>query len=252
MDVVGHGFIAGHLRPIAHRHPGVVVIAAGVSSTSAQSPTEFDRERDLVLRVLGQCRRAGHAVVFLSTASHAMYGDTPVPVFEDAPVTPEMPYGKHKRGLELTVMESGVDWLVLRLGHVVGPNQPAHQLLPALIAQLRSGPVQVHTGAHRDLLDVADLRGGIDALLDLGVRNEIVHMASGTAYPVPTIVAGIERRLGVRAAWRVVPGPVTRTLVSTEKLRGFAPDIVAGIGGPDYLERLLDRHIPSYGQVKTG
>jgi len=110
----------------------------------------------------------------------------------------------------------------------------------------------VHTGAHRDLLDVTDLRDSVDVLLHRRVRNEIVHVASGTAVPVESLVDGIGRRLGVRAAKRLVPGPVTRTLVSTEKLRGFAPDVVARFSGPDYPERLLDRHVPAYlGTVGT-
>ncbi|CAM3750507.1 NAD-dependent epimerase/dehydratase family protein [Kibdelosporangium persicum] len=223
------------------RHPDVVVIAAGVSSTSARSLAEFARERELVRDVLRKCSMFGKTVVFLSTASHAMYGSTTDPVSENTSVRPVSPYGRHKRGLEQLVMESDVDWLILRISHVIGPGQPAHQLLPALIEQIRSGAVVVHTGAHRDLIDVADLIDCVDALLRRDVRQEIVHVASGRANSIEWIVEALEHRLETHAERLFVPGPVVRTLVSTDKLRGFAPDIVARTDEPRYPEHLLDR-----------
>ncbi|MFB9925557.1 NAD-dependent epimerase/dehydratase family protein [Amycolatopsis halotolerans] len=246
MEIVGNGFVARGLASLASRHPRVTVLAAGVSSTQAAGKTEFDREAELVTEVLGRCRRQGAAVVFLSTASQAMYGSTDVPAAEHRPVFPESPYGKHKYALERRVMDFPVSWLVLRLSHLVGDGQRAHQLLPNLIQQIRSGTVRLRQGAHRDLIDIADLRCALDHLLEKEITGEVVNVASGQPNRVEHIVQGIEDRLGITARRLVIPGPPARTVVSTEKLCSLVPQIYSRISRDRYAESLLDRYVPCY------
>lgn len=74
MEIIGRGFLARNHASIGDRHPRVILIAAGASSTRASSTREFERETALVRDVLARGRRDGKTVVFYSTASHAMYG----------------------------------------------------------------------------------------------------------------------------------------------------------------------------------
>ncbi|MFD9571104.1 NAD-dependent epimerase/dehydratase family protein [Streptomyces sp. NPDC059982] len=242
MEVIGRGFLAGNFHRISGRHPDVTVIAAGVSATGVENPAEFARESELVRSVTDGCRRRGRTVVFFSTASHAMYGTTRVPAAEADPVTPANPYGRHKAALEGEVAARAHHWLTLRLSHVVGPHQRPHQLIPALTAQVRAGAVRLYEGAHRDLVDVADVVGAVDALLGAGVRDQVVNIAAGTPYPIGDIVRGIETRLGRTAAREHVPAAPQRTEVSVERLRALAPDECPR-GGTAYLSALLDRHV---------
>lgn len=246
MEIVGDGFVAHGLATLASRYPRVTLLAAGVSSTQAAGKAEFDREAELVTEVLRRCRRQGKVVVFLSTASQAMYGTTGTPAAEHWPVVPESPYGRHKHALERCVMDSSVSWLVLRLSHLVGEGQRAHQLLPNLIHQIRSGTVRLRQGAHRDLIDIADLRCALDHLLEKEITGEVVNVASGTPHRVEHIVQGIEDRLGTSARRLVIPGPPARTVVSTEKLCSLVPQIHSRISRDRYAEDLLDRYVPCY------
>lgn len=246
MDVVGHGFLATHLtgylasRPDAH--PGVVVLAAGVSAAGGVSAAEFARERALLEDTIGRCRRTGQRLVFFSTASTGMYGASGRGA-EDEPVAPRTPYGRHKLELEHRLRGSGADHLVLRLAHVVGPDQPAHQLLPSLASQVCAGEVRLYRSARRDIIDIADVVRLIDELLAAGVRREVVNIATGFAVPVERIVARIEARLGVRARHVVVDTPPVNHLVCTRKLRRLVP-AVAGMAFDDrYHERVLDRYL---------
>ncbi|GAA4107589.1 NAD-dependent epimerase/dehydratase family protein [Streptomyces hundungensis] len=248
MEVIGRGFLAHNLAPIGERHPSVTVIAAGVSTTHTTAEPEFDRELLLVRETARRCRRTGRAVVVFSTASSAMYGTTEIPADEDTAGLSASRYGRHKRQVEEAVAESGARWLVLRPTHLMGAGQRAHQLLPSLMGQIRSGRVRVHQGAHRDLLDVIDLVEVLDGLLGADVREEIVNVASGTPCSAEDIVAGIERRLGRAALRETVEGAPQRTLVSVGKLGKLLPQspVVERLGGDGHLDRLLDRYVPCY------
>jgi nucleoside-diphosphate-sugar epimerase len=243
MRIIGYGFLARNLAGIASRHPGAVVLAAGVSWASGTSTDQFDRESTLVRETAARCRADGTRLLFFSTASTGMYG-LGKEGREDEPVRPSTPYGRHKYGLELALRDSGVDFLALRLSHLVGPHQPAHQLLPALISQIRSGTVQVHRGAYRDLIDVADVVRIVDGLLSHGVSRDVVNVASGRPVAVTDIVDQVERRLGVTAVRHYVDAPANH-LVSTAKLRRLLPAIGPDDFPPDYHRPVLDRCLRS-------
>ncbi|MEU7577809.1 NAD-dependent epimerase/dehydratase family protein [Streptomyces sp. NPDC041068] len=245
MEIIGKGFIARNLAAVEDRHPGATVLAAGVSSTWTSADEEFDREAALVAEVSRKCRAEGRLMVFLSSASHALYGTGDAPMTEDTELRPTSPYGIQRLRLENIVTDSGAPWLVLRVSHATGRWQRPHQLLPALVQQVRDGSVRLHKGAHRDLVDVADLVGAIDGLLVQGVDNEVINVASGTPLPVETVVHGIERRLGLFARHEIVDVPFSLTRVSVDKLCTLLPEL-RSVTDPGYLDRMLDRYVPHY------
>jgi len=140
-----------------------------------------------------------------------------------------------------------VDHLTLRLSHVVGSGQPPHQLLPALIRQLRSGEVRVYGGATRDLIHVTDAVAIIDRLLDRGVINQTVNVASGQSVPVPHMVNHLAARLGCTAR-QVVTTEGSAEHISVEKLRRLLdhPSITTE---PGYPLRTVDRYL---GECEAG
>ncbi|KMS77312.1 hypothetical protein ACM01_01385 [Streptomyces viridochromogenes] len=244
MDIIGNGFLARHLRSIAHGHRGVVVAAAGVSAALHTAPEAFRREADLVRDLVHRCRRTGERLVFFSTASSGIYSTPGRPGTEDGEVRPATAYGRHKHALEQELSASPVDCLVLRLAHVVGPAQPAHQLLPALAAQIRSGSVRIFPGARRDLIDVADVVSVVDALLTAGVGRTIVNVASGCAEPIEHIVDHIQLRLGRTARWTYGTPVVTQDIDIT-RLRTLVPAVDAMGFAPGYFRAVLDAYLPS-------
>jgi nucleoside-diphosphate-sugar epimerase len=242
MQIVGRGFLARNLtEAFGDRYPHVTALAAGVSSTSVTAAAELDREADLLYETLRACRARRRTLLFFSTASFAMYGSTSTPAAETDPLYPPSVYGRHKLALEACVRSSTVDYLILRLSHLVGPHQRAHQILPGLSRQVRDGVVTLQRGAHRDLLDTEDLMRAIDGLCRRGVRAQVVNVVSGLPQPVESIVEGIERRLGMSARREHVASTATRTLASTRLLYELVPDLAHP--GPGYLDRLLDRYV---------
>lgn len=242
LRIIGNGFLARHFAPLRARHRHIVLLAAGVSWASGTSGAAFDREAALLRETLRQCRADGSRLVFFSTSSTGMYGADGCRGTEDEPVVPHTPYGRHKHGLEGLVRASGADYLVLRLGHVVGPGHPPHQLLPSLVRQVYAGEVTIHRGAARDLIDVDDAVTLVDRLLSGGVRCDTVNIASGVPVPVEAIVDRIEERLGTRAVRRFVHGHGAGHPVSTAKLRRLVR--VDDLGFDDaYYRGVLDKYV---------
>ncbi|MFJ3789698.1 NAD-dependent epimerase/dehydratase family protein [Kitasatospora sp. NPDC090091] len=242
MEIVGRGFLAGSLRPLASAHPGTVVFAAGVSSGHSTADAEFAREAELLYRVLDRCQRDGRRLVYFSTCASGMYGAGSHRSREDRPVFPNSPYGRHKLAMEGVLRASGVDTLVLRLAYTVGRAQRSHQLLPSLVAQIRAGSVRVHRGARRDVVHVHDVVAVIDALLTAGVSREVVNVASGHAVPIEEIIAHLEARLGTTAAKQTVDVADDHS-VSNEKLLRLLPAEARPAFGPDYFRTVVDRYL---------
>ncbi|MFE9176409.1 NAD-dependent epimerase/dehydratase family protein [Streptomyces sp. NPDC007126] len=238
MDIVGNGFLARNLRPLAERHPDTVALAAGVSWASGTSDADFAREAALLRDTAKQCAATGRRLLFFSTAATGMYGLAEGPGREDTPVTPCTPYGAHKLALEELLRDSGADHVILRLGHLVGPDQPEHQLLPTLVRHLREGAVRIHRGAARDLIDVSDVVTIVDCLLGLDLKAETVNVASGYAVPVKDIVELLRRRLGVEARYEFQDAG-GQHVISIEKLRALVPQVQDMGFGPDYYRRIL-------------
>ncbi|MFE9098977.1 NAD-dependent epimerase/dehydratase family protein [Streptomyces sp. NPDC007264] len=239
MDIVGTGFLARTLRPLAGRHPDTVALAAGESRTSGATEADYAREAALLRDVAKQCAATGQRLLFFSTAATGMYGFAEGPGREDTTVTPYTPYGAHKLALEEQLRASGVDHLILRLGHLVGPHGRYHQLLPTLLRQVREGVVSMHRGATRDLLRVGDAITIIDRLLAAGLRGDTVNVASGFAVPVEDIVDHLARLLRLAPRKEYVDTGV-RYAISTEKLRALVPEVADMGFGPDYYRRVLN------------
>jgi len=244
MEIVGRGFLARHLQPLAHRHPDAVALAAGVSSTYATSAAEFAREAALVRAAAERCRATGRRLLFFSTASAALYGPGSGAGREDRPPVPANAYGVHKLALEELVRASGADYLVARLSHLVGPGQPAHHLLPTLMRGIRAGRVRVLKGAERDLIAVADAVRTIDLLLARGTSRETVNVASGTAVPVEAIVGHLESLLGTTAEREYEHGGSGHR-VCIEKLRTLLPETQEFGFGADYYRGVVESFVHS-------
>jgi dTDP-4-dehydrorhamnose reductase len=241
MHILGSGFVAHGLEAIAGRHPHVVAFALGPSRTSA-SEADCAREAARLREALADCQRQDWTLLYFSTACTATYPLGDRPGREDDPISPQSVYSRHKLAMETMITASGCPHLILRTTYLAGAGQPAHNLIPALVTQIRDGSVTIFTAARRDLLDIADAVTLIDELLGLGVTNEVVNLASGYAVSVADLVGHLEERLGRTAVHRLVAAGDAHQ-VSTGKLRRLVP-AAAGLGfGPQYYQVIADRYI---------
>ncbi|MFD9292546.1 NAD-dependent epimerase/dehydratase family protein [Streptomyces sp. NPDC060030] len=242
MRIIGHGFLARSIRPLAGSHPRVVAFAAGVSSGDGVAEDQFAREAALLYDTLGRCLRSGRRLVYFSTSSAGMYGLRHGAGREDGPVRPSSPYGRHKLAMEEVIRNSGADHLILRLAYPVGPGQRPHQFLPSLVAQVRRGRVRVHRGARRDLIDVRHAVSLLESLLHEDVSRQVVNIASGWEAAVEDIVGHLEHRTGVVAEHHTVDVPAEGP-VSTERMHGLVPKAAELGFGPCYYRQVIDSYL---------
>ncbi|MEU5400849.1 NAD-dependent epimerase/dehydratase family protein [Streptomyces sp. NPDC005963] len=239
MEIIGTGFLARHLRPLADAHPRVTVLAAGVPRHPLPD-SEHRREEQLVRDTLEHCRTRDRTLVFFSTVS--MYGSPGCRGREDEPVVPALPYGQHKLDLEKLVRDSGVRHLVLRLGYVMGPGEPEYRLLPVLIRQLRAGRITVQRGARRDMLHVDEFVAALDLLLTAGAFDEVINLASGDCADISDVIDHLELRLGLGAE-RGLAGHTVSHCPSVDKLHRIVPEVAALGFGPGYFRTAIDRYL---------
>lgn len=243
MEIIGRGFVAQNLEPIAGRHNDVVVFAAGVSSGTSAAHEEFAREADLLYRTIDDCTARGKRLVYFSTASPTLYGGSLVYGREDGPVYPSSPYARHKLAMEAVLASSTVDYLTLRATHLIGPRQRPHQLPPVMVAQVRAKSVRVFRGVYRDFLAITDLVTILDALLKTDVGRQVINVASGFPVPIEDIVEHLERRMGVTAVREYVDRPEPAVTISTERLRRLAPIVDTLLFDEYYYQRALDEFL---------
>ncbi|WND35040.1 NAD-dependent epimerase/dehydratase family protein [Streptomyces sp. BB1-1-1] len=239
MEIIGNGFLARHLAPLSTEHSGTTVLAAGVP-THPLPDTEHQRETRLVDDTIQHCLRRDRMLVFFSTVS--MYGGPGGPGDESGPPVASTRYGQHKLDLERMIKASGARHLILRLGYVLGPDEPGFRLLAALLTQVLAGRVRVQRGARRDMLHVSDFVTVVDALLRTGVCDETVNVASGDCVEVTTIVRHLEHRLGVSAQWQVTDNSIEHC-PSVRKLRRLIPEVDRLGFGPGYHRTAIDRYL---------
>jgi NDP-hexose 4-ketoreductase len=243
MEIVGRGFVARSLAPVAHRHPDVVTFASGVSSGASTAGQEFAREAALLYRTIEDCARRGRRLVYFSTAATTLYGGTLVIGRESGPVYPNSPYGRHKLAMEAVLASSRIDYLTLRLTHLVGPHQPAHQLPAVLLSQVRSGTVRIFRGVHRDFLATEDLAAILDRLLDTPANREVINIASGVPVPIEEIVDHVERRVGIAATRQYLHRPEPVVTICIDRLRARVPEVDRMGFDRGYYRRVLDTFI---------
>ena len=89
MDIIGRGFVAQNLRSVSDKHSRALVYATGVATTTMSDPHAFNHDTELLYGAIRRCQRTGEQLVYLSTASAAMYGAVDRPCVEDADFAPE-------------------------------------------------------------------------------------------------------------------------------------------------------------------
>jgi nucleoside-diphosphate-sugar epimerase len=244
VEIIGNGFLATSLTPIAAAHPEVTMFVAGVSSAYEASDEAFSREAKLLYEMLQSCWQRGQRLVYFSTASVGMYGLHARSGREDGPIYPRNPYGRHKLAMEAVITASGADYLILRLATPVGPHQRPHQFLPAMVNQVHTGNVHIHRGARRDLIDIDDVVTIVEHLLLTGISQDVVNVGTGLATPIEDIVTHIEQRLSLITTKKFTDVPTERA-ISIAKLRRLVPAVADMNFTVESYRDIVDKHLDS-------
>jgi UDP-glucose 4-epimerase len=153
--------------------------------------------------LLEACRREPPASVFVASTA-AVYPPAGSPFREDAPMGPIDMYGHSKAMAEdlarLFQRETGAHTVIGRLFNVFGPCDSNPHLIPAVLAQVRSGRETLELGnldPVRDYVHVDDVVAGILAASSAAApRLTVYNVGSGRGHSVREVVAVVEKAVG--------------------------------------------------------
>ncbi|GAA1945758.1 hypothetical protein GCM10009837_84740 [Streptomyces durmitorensis] len=251
------GYLGGHIAERLHALPGVRLLRGGraheddlrvdlAAMTPAALAEQLGRaEPDAVVNCVGAVggsaltlaevnsrgpaalcealRVAAPAARLVHLGSAAEYGPTGMGerTAEDAPARPVAPYGATKLAGTLTVLDTELDALVLRVTNPVGPRAPRAGLPGRLTAELGRavtrmphGRVQVgDLSAYRDFVDVRDVAHAVALALALpGRLPRLLNIGSGSAVPVRDLVHGLVGAAGFTGHVEETLGKVGRSV----------------------------------------
>jgi UDP-glucose 4-epimerase len=201
---------------VAEARPEVVAhLAAQVSvSSSIDDPDNDWRLNVEGTRAVAEAARDAGArrVVFASSA--AVYGEpVQLPLTEDSPKDPAVPYGRSKLAAESVLAEvlrpAGIDFAALRLANVYGPRQRADGeggVVAEFASRMVAGvpPVVFGTGEQtRDFIFVGDVveafvsAATFDGVLAApGADGPAYNVSTGSATPVIAIARALAEACG--------------------------------------------------------
>lgn len=177
-------------------HDVIVHLAAQTSiATAINIPGEtWDVNATGTYNVLDAARRGNvDKVLYASTAS--VYGrPNYLPIDEDHPTDPTEPYGASKLAGDGLVRAYGrtydISTTILRLFNVFGPGQPAHNVVPTIIAQALEDGETIRLGnlsPVRDFVYVSDVVQAFITVLERGRGGTVYNVGRGQGASVETV-----------------------------------------------------------------
>jgi nucleoside-diphosphate-sugar epimerase len=231
--LLGRAFLA------AGTGPDALVFARGVADSSCTDPAAFARETACIDDALERAATGGLRFVYFTGAP--IYGRFEGPADEETPLRPTSAYGIHQAAAEERIRSHRADHLIIRLPNVVGVGGNDHQLIPSLRRQVLAGSVVIQQGAQRDLIAATDVVRAVLALLEAGVRDRTVVVASGISTPVGQLASWLAEELGAAPRFDVRDGGEEQRF-SIGLLRSLAP--AAMDVPPDYARQLIAEYGP--------
>jgi len=143
-------------------------------------------------------------------ASTYVYGNPDkLPVDETVELRPTSNYTKSKIEAENLIINSGLNFIILRQFNIYGPGQDGNMLIPLILKQIKENKEITLMGKptpKRDFLYVGDLIDGMllaaDYLNNNRAVKSIINMGSGKSYSVEETVRLIQKIKGTNKETR--------------------------------------------------
>jgi nucleoside-diphosphate-sugar epimerase len=231
--LLGRAFLA------AGDGPDALIFARGVADSTCTDPAAFARETACIDEALERAANDGLRFVYFTGAP--IYGRFDGPADEETALRPTSAYGIHQAASEERIRSHRAEHVIVRLPNVVGAGGNDHQLIPSLRRQVLAGSVVIQERAERDLIAAADVVRAVRALLEAGVTDRTVVVASGISTPVGQVATWLAEELGMSPRFDRRDGGEGQRFRTT-LLRSLAPAAVDF--PPDYARRLIAEHGP--------
>jgi nucleoside-diphosphate-sugar epimerase len=186
--IIGKGMIANIFQPAYLHDEEVIIFASGVSNSSGDISSAFQREESL-LREIREAHPLARLVYFstVSILDQSLAGSA---------------YVHHKIRMEVLLRSFDAPCLICRTSNIVGRSDNPHTLMNHLVDRVdRGDTIELWEGAMRNLLDIEHLFHAVDRCLHqvMLAKTQTVNVVNPTSYGIRYIVSAVETHLGKKA-----------------------------------------------------
>lgn len=221
--IIGNGLIANSLKNIDSED--LVFFASGVSNSLENRSSEFERELSLLKATLENNRTA--KFIYFSTLS-----------INDQSKQDSL-YVLHKKEIENYIKNYAENYLILRIGNIVGKGGNPNTLFNFLNTQITNDrQFVVHSNARRLLIDIDDISNFLKSNC-VDIKNEIINCAYPYYYNLKEIIEVIQIKTDKKAIYEETNEGDFYKVPFDKNISDF----FSGIDSDEYLELLVKKYI---------
>lgn len=220
--IIGSGLIANALKNIDS--DSMLFFASGVSNSLETRSSEFEREFTLLKNILENNK--GKLIYFSTLSVHDQSKQDSF-------------YVLHKLEIEDYIKTHADDYLILRIGNIVGNGGNPNTLFNFLKNQIvNNNKFVLHSNARRLLLDIDDISKFLNSSC-IHLKNETINFAYPYYYDLKQIVEAIQKRMDKTADYEEINEGDFYKVSFDENTNNF----FSGISADDYLQSLTEKYI---------
>lgn len=221
--IIGNGLIASSLKNIDSED--MLFFASGVSNSLETRSSEFEREFSLLKNALENNR--DNKLIYFSTLS----------INDQSKQNSH--YVLHKKEIENYIQENSENYLILRIGNIVGKGGNPNTLFNYLKAQIsNSNKFVLHTKARRLLIDIDDIALFLDKNCSQ-IKNKTINFAYPYYYDLSEIINAIQIKMDKKANYDEVNEGDFYKVTFDENINNFFSKTTA----EDYIKTLTEKYI---------
>ncbi|OVE58254.1 NAD(P)-dependent oxidoreductase [Chryseobacterium mucoviscidosis] len=221
--IIGNGLIAKSLKNIdTEEH---LYFASGVSNSLETRSSEFEREFSLLKNNITLHKE--NKLFYFSTLSVNDLSKQ------------QSPYVLHKLEIENFIKQHCKNYIILRIGNIVGNGGNPNTLFNFLKSQIIQGNhFMLHQKARRLLLDIDDITKFLESNCT-NVNNQTINFAYPYYYDLKEIVGAIQNKLQKEANYQESDEGDFYKVDFDESVNDF----FRGIDAENYLKNLAEKYI---------
>lgn len=221
--IIGNGLIAKSLQHIDTED--YLFFASGVSNSLETRSSEFSRELTLLKDSLKNHSQS--KLIYFSTLS-----------INDQSKQ-DSQYVLHKLAMEEFIKSNSGNYLILRIGNIVGRGGNPNTLFNYLKSQIACNNVfTVHSRARRLLIDMDDITRFLSDACS-GISNTVINCAFPYYYNLKEIITAIEEKTGQKAVYEEVNEGDFYKVSFEEGISSFFKDTTP----EKYIKTLAEKYI---------
>jgi nucleoside-diphosphate-sugar epimerase len=232
--IIGNGRLAKSIKN--YDREDVVFIAAGVSDSKCTDKLQFQREREMVTKLVKE--HADKVIVYFSTFSI------------NDPVMAKSDYVATKLELEKYVLQHCKRCLIIRISNLVGTGGNPKNVFNYFYNQIVAGNrFSLWSKSQRNLIMVEDFADILNYIIthELETKiNSVLNIVNVKSFTVQEIVGAIERYTGKKAHYDVIEIESVPHEVDEHSKIMFE---LLNIETENYLEKILKNHFAKFETV---